>query len=281
MRKISLKILNLSDLEQGQWMTLTFGTHTASCTHVVDCSVNFYIIAYNSFWKIHCFTFFPYKSTRDQIWPCHKIGHSQSSVIIWTNLVALENPMLHTNFQVHQPFGSREEDFLSFYHLWAWRPYWSCDLNHLYKLSFLNPTVPHEIWLLSFSLFNFIFNIIIFLFLCSDCWQRYMSHLMTKLTKWGVRLVETQISLGISPVRSVFAVRMKKAWVIGYPLSAQQRLWSDWVDAQVDLSLRWAHRPFCWFCHEVAQILKIKLPFFVNVRDRVGVEYLTVNIPSA
>ena len=23
---------------------------------------------YNSFWKIHCFTFFPYKSIRDQIW---------------------------------------------------------------------------------------------------------------------------------------------------------------------------------------------------------------------
>ena len=24
-------------------------------------------------------------------------------------------------------------------------------------------------------------------------------------------------------------------------------------DAQADLSLRWAHMPFCWFCHEVAQ----------------------------
>ena len=30
--------------------------------------------------------------------------------------------------------------------------------------------------------------------------------------------------------------------------------WSDWVDAQVDLSLRWAHMPFCWFGHEVAKI---------------------------
>ena len=29
----------------------------------------------------------------------------------------------------------------------------------------------------------------------------------------------------------------------------------DWVDAQADLSLRWAHMPLCWFCHEAAQIL--------------------------
>ena len=48
----------------------------------------------------------------------------------------------------------------------------------------------------------------------------------------------------------VFAVRMKKAWVLSYPLSAQRRFWSDWAS---DQSLRWAHMPFCWFCHEVAQ----------------------------
>ena len=36
----------------------------------------------------------------------------------------------------------------------------------------------------------------------------------------------------------VFTVHMKKAWVLSYPLSAQR--------------LRWAHMPFCWFCHEVA-----------------------------
>ena len=39
----SLKLVNLSDLDQGHWMTyqghwmsLTYGTHTASCTHLVD-----------------------------------------------------------------------------------------------------------------------------------------------------------------------------------------------------------------------------------------------------
>ena len=32
-------------------------------------------------------------------------------VIIRINLVVLEQPMLHTNFQGHRPFGSEEEDF--------------------------------------------------------------------------------------------------------------------------------------------------------------------------
>ena len=66
---------------------------------------------------------------------------------------------------------------------------------------------------------------------------------MTKPTKGHVRPAKTQISLG-----------MKKAWVLSYPLSAQQRLWSDWVDAQADPSLCWAHMPFCWFCHEAAHM---------------------------
>ena len=35
----------------------------------------------------------------------------------------------------------------------------------------------------------------------------------------------------------VFALRMKKAWVLSYPFSAQRRLWSDWADAQAELSL--------------------------------------------
>ena len=49
------------------------------------------------------------------------------------------------------------------------------------------------------------------------------------------------------------AVRLKQNWVLSYPLSAHRRLWSDWANAQADLSLRWAQRSFCWFCHEVAQ----------------------------
>ena len=52
-------------------------------------------------------------------------------------------------------------------------------------------------------------------------------------------------------------------------MSAQRRLRSGWApalfmrtaktlirlaDAQADLSLRWAHMPCRWFCHEAAQI---------------------------
>ena len=40
---------------------------------------------------------------------------------------------------------------------------------------------------------------------------------------------------------------MKKAWVLCYPLSAQQILWSDWADAQADLSLHWAQSHFVGF----------------------------------
>ena len=29
-----------------------------------------------------------------------------------------------------------EKIFEGFYHIWAWRPYWSCDRNHLFKHSF-------------------------------------------------------------------------------------------------------------------------------------------------
>ena len=78
--------------------------------------------------------------------------------------------------------------------------------------------------------------------------RKEMSSSMTKPTKWHMRLAKTQISLGIrpSPIR-VLAVRMKKAWVLSYPLSTQRRLWSDWADAQVDLSLCWVHSHFVGF----------------------------------
>ena len=72
--------------------------------------------------------------------------------------------------------------------------------------------------------------------------QNHLSRLVTKPTKWSVRPAKTPPSL----IR-VFAVHMKKAWVLSYPLSAQRRLWSDWANAQADLSLRWAHTHFVGF----------------------------------
>ena len=52
--------------------------------------------------------------------------------------------MLHAKFQDHRTSGSGEKDF---YYIWAWWPSWSCDLDHLNKLSFpLTKEAPNEIW---------------------------------------------------------------------------------------------------------------------------------------
>ena len=51
----------------------------------------------------------------------------------------------------------------------------------------------------------------------------------------------------------VFAVRSLGSLGPSFASGGQRWLWSDWADAQADLSLRWAHRSFCWFCHAVAQ----------------------------
>ena len=81
----------------------------------------------------------------------------------------------------------------------------------------------------------------------------YLSQSMKKIpTKWHVCPAKTQISLGIHPVWPVFAVRLKEVWVVPSSKSAQRRLCSDWVRVQTDLSLQWAHRLFCWFCHAQA-----------------------------
>ena len=73
-------------------------------------------------------------------------------------------------------------------------------------------------------------------------------------TNKSVRPAKTQISLGIRPVRSVFAVRLMGSWGPTVSSCGQRRLWSDWADAQADLSVRCSHLPLCWFCHVAAQI---------------------------
>ena len=69
----------------------------------------------------------------------------------------------------------------------------------------------------------------------------------------------------------VFAVRIKKAWVLSYPLSAQRRPWSDWADAQADLSLRWVHSHFVGF---VTRRLILKTPDLKDTQDRMKRRYL-------
>ena len=54
-----------------------------------------------------------------------------------------------------------------------------------------------------------------------------MSRDMTKPTKWVC--AQQRLGSWMPRLIRVFAVCMKKPWVLSYPLSAQQRLWSDWL----------------------------------------------------
>ena len=77
---------------------------------------------------------------------------------------------------------------------------------------------------------------------------KQLSCLMTKPTKWHVRPAKTQISL--SQLSSC----------------GQRRLWIDYVDAQADLNLRWAHMPFLlvllwggsiiWWCKSLSHMIQ-------------------------
>ena len=84
-------------------------------------------------------------------------------------------------------------------------------------------------------------------------WEMQRFDLMTKPIKWHVCSVKTQISLGIRPVWSEsWLSTLRKLGSVGTHWA--HRLWSDWADAQADLSLCWAHLPFCSFCHEAAHL---------------------------
>ena len=71
-------------------------------------------------------------------------------------------------------------------------------------------------------------------------------------TEWqsqqnSVRPAKTQISLGIRPSWSETSLCAE--WVAKDPsfLHADSEDWSDWADAQADLSLLWAHTHFVGF----------------------------------
>ena len=81
-------------------------------------------------------------------WPCHKIGQGHPRVMIYINFVELLSLMLHAKFQNHRLSGPGEDNFQRFLLFIAMWPSWSCDLDHLYKLSFSLPkNAPHDVWL--------------------------------------------------------------------------------------------------------------------------------------
>ena len=82
-------------------------------------------------------------------------------------------------------------------------------------------------------------------FYCSE----HLSHRMTKPTKYKMSVcpAKTQISLGIHPVWSELSL---SAWRNLGSFATHwwhSEDWSDWVDAQTDLSLLWEHTHFVDF----------------------------------
>ena len=55
--------------------------------------------------------------------------------------------MLYTKFPEDRSTGSREEGFFfkNFYHIWSWRPSWSCDLKNISQMQWGYQTF--QIWL--------------------------------------------------------------------------------------------------------------------------------------
>ena len=56
--------------------------------------------------------------------------------------------MLHAKFQDHRTLVLEKMIFKAVYYILTWRAYWSCDLDHIYKLSFPLPKeARHKFWL--------------------------------------------------------------------------------------------------------------------------------------
>ena len=126
---------------------------------------------FKRFWKIHCFNFFPYKCIRDQIWSCHKIGQGQHSVIIWTNLVVLEHPMMQIKFQCYRPFGAREEDFFMIFTIYGHighlgHKIWTSWTNFLSLSHPIDASYEIWLWLAQWFLRR----------RCWKCWQHTYKH---------------------------------------------------------------------------------------------------------
>ena len=97
----------------------------------------------------------------------------------------------------------------------------------------------------------------IYLYISFHC-ERWVSCCMTNPIKWPVHRVNTQISLGIHSISDPSHHCPLK----NFTLSAQRRLWTDWIDAQSDLCLRWVHRSVCLFCHVSAQMVLMNTAIF-------------------
>ena len=110
------------------------------------------------------------------------------------------------------------------------------------------------------------------LYLCtfkphSDCLrENHMSRDMTKPSKWVCAQRRLRLSWASTQSdQSSLCIE----WVAKDPRFLPcrlRRLWAEMGDALADPSLRWAHMPFCWFCHFAAHILLVDGQMF-SLRD--------------
>ena len=89
----------------------------------------------------------------------------------------------------------------------------------------------------------------------------YLRCLIIKPTKWPLHPAKTLISLGIHPIWSESSLSAWRNSESSATQWAHCKDWSNWVDAQADLSLHWAHISFCWFFHEAAHFWKQRWRF--------------------
>ena len=124
-------------------------------------------------------------------------------------------------------------------------PFVNCRQFMYLVISLLVLRAGYGIWLYQFLIIAYLFTLTGMNTESQFCWYRELNNI------WAATWLKQQSDCAPSEdsdqpghlprLIRVFAVRMKKAWVLSYLFSAQRRLWSDLADAQTDLSLRWAH----------------------------------------
>ena len=83
--------------------------------------------------------------------PKFNLGQGQPKVVIILTMMG-QRPQCYTPsfVEISPPVPEKNICLRFFKHIWAWRPSWSCDLDHLYKVSFPPPPpkdAPHDVWL--------------------------------------------------------------------------------------------------------------------------------------
>ena len=84
-----------------------------------------------------------------------------------------------------------KKTFQGFYHIWAWRPCWSCDPSHLYKFSFLFSLNPSYEFLFQIAqLFLRTRNVFVKHYICPN-------HMPDHKGKWSFKGNNSELHHGI------------------------------------------------------------------------------------